>query len=171
MKAPGRPFGLILAIILSVLLFTVMPLMQVAFILMLRHRFSEIDFLETGGASGGSIEGVDDIQLVLALVMSVVFLIIAVLAWRGKPKVIRFIFVGAVSLFTLVTVATTIATLQQEATFQQGIDSSASFFDSLHVVRLLMTVLIALYVIWYVNRAPARAFYRGYYLPDPAENG
>jgi hypothetical protein len=31
-----------------------------------------------------------------------------------------------------------------------------------------MSALVSFYVVWYLNRGPARAFYRGYYLPDPS---
>jgi hypothetical protein len=38
---------------------------------------------------------------------------------------------------------------------------------SLLASRALLTLLVPLYVLWYMNRAPARAFYRGCYLAEP----
>jgi hypothetical protein len=29
---------------------------------------------------------------------------------------------------------------------------------------------VMLYTLWYMNRGPARAFYRGYYLPAPPDD-
>ena len=98
---------------------------------------------------------------------SFVFLVVSVLAWRGKPRRIRLIFVISVILITLMVIGLTALSLGTPKTLAQGLDSSADLDNTLLRTRAVVSILVALYVIWYVNRGPARAFYRGYYLPDP----
>jgi len=169
MEKPGRTLGLSLAIIISVALFSLLPIAQVIFYLSLQQQFQAIEFLESGGAIGGSMPIVSNVSLIIPVVNGIIFLIIAGFAWRGKPQSIRFIFVGAVVFITLTTVILTVSALQPPPDLSQGIDSGGDLSRSLLTARLVMSVLVALYVIWYVNRGPARAFYRGYYLPDPAD--
>jgi len=169
MEKPGRPLGLSLAIIFSLMLYSVLPLAQVAFIISLRQQFAAVETIGDGGAVGGALEGVDDFRLLVSVIMGVLFFVIAILTWRGKPPPIRFIFVGAVIVVTLITMGWALSSLGNDPTLEQGIDSSGALFDSLLVFQMIVSGLIALYVIWYVNRGPARAFFRGYYLPDPEE--
>jgi hypothetical protein len=95
------------------------------------------------------------------------FLVIALFAWRGRPASIRFVMLGAVLVMTLITLLATIS----QTTADQGMPEGVSSLDGLAVSilcgQLGMSILVSLYVIWYLNRGPARAFYRGYYLPDP----
>ncbi len=166
MQKPGRPLGLSLAIIISVGLFSLLPIAQVIFVLSLRQQFQAMEFLPGGGAVGGDLV-ISDINLIVPLINGLLFFVIAILAWRGKPQAIRFVFVGGVIYVTLVTLLMTVASLFTEPSVEQGMDSGAQFSDSLLVARVVVSLLVALYVIWYVNRGPARAYYRGYYLPDP----
>jgi hypothetical protein len=166
-EKPERPLGLSIAIIISFALFSLLPIAQVIFILLLRQQFQTIEFLESGGAIGGDLTGFGDIQLFVPLVGGCVFLIIAVLAWRGRPPAIRFMFVVTVLLITVATIALTIAAALEQPSLEQGFDSAAGLVNTLLGARIVVSVLVALYVIWYTNRGPARAFYRGYYLPDP----
>lgn len=168
MQKPGRPLGLSLAIIISVTLFSLLPIAQAMFVLSLRQQFQAMEFLPGGGAIGGDLV-VSDVNLIVPVINGLLFLVIAFLAWRGKPLIIRFAFVAAVIYLTLVTILLTAASFMEPPSLEQGLDSGAQFIDSLLVGRVVMSVLVALYVIWYVNRGPARAFYRGYYLTDPAE--
>lgn len=171
---PGRTFGLSLAIIASVLLFTVMPLMQVSMVLLVQYRLSQqMPSLPLGGeevepiAVGGDFTGVDDGTLVLQTLVGLAFLAIAVFAWRGRPQWIRFVMVAAVCGLTLFTLLASVLPLVSQPDLQGGIDSGAAIARSLLASRTLLSVLIPLYVLWYMNRAPARAFYRGYYLTEP----
>jgi uncharacterized membrane protein (UPF0136 family) len=136
-------------------------------VLLLQARARQIEFLAGGGAIGGDISGLSNTMLVIQVIMGVAFLIVAVLAWRGRPASIRFTFVGAVVVVTIVTIVLTLASLNTTPSIQNGLDSSAPLANSLLRARIIGSVLVALYVIWYVNRGPARAFYRGYYLEAP----
>ena len=170
MDKPGRPLGLSIAIIFSLTLYSLLPLVQAAFILTLRQQFAAVEFLEGGGAVGGGMEGINDTRLLLSVVSGIIFFSIAIMAWRGKPQGIRRVFVGAVIVVTLMSMGGTLLSMRSETTLAQGIDSSSALMDSLLTVQMVISGLIALYVIWYVNRGPARAFFRGYYLPEPQEN-
>lgn len=170
---PRRTVGLALAILVSIMWFSVFPLLQTGIILVLdwRLRQSELALGSAGDlpsfAVGGDFRGVSDAALWFQTLSALVFLVIGVIAWRGRPKSIRWVMMAAVILLTLVTVLTTVEALGRDASLEGGIDSGASVAAALLNARLVVGVLIPLYTLWYMNRAPARAFYRGYYLPVP----
>ena len=83
MNKPGRPLGLSIAIIVSFMLFSMLPLAQVAFVLLLQHQFAAIDFMTQGGAVGGELQ-IGTINLVAPAISGFIFLVVSVLAWRGK---------------------------------------------------------------------------------------
>jgi hypothetical protein len=165
-QRPGRPLGLSLAIIISAMLFSLLPIAQVIFFLMMRQRLQNVEFLEGGGAMGGDFQ-ISDSALIWQLIGGLIFLVIAIFAWRGKPRSIRFLLILAVLILTAITIGVTVASLNAAPDIQLGIDSAKSLEDSLLRARLVVTALVSLYVVWYVNRGPARAFYRGYYLQEP----
>ncbi len=166
MAKPGRPLGLSLAIITSALLFSLLPLLQVAILLLLRERLHAVESLEAGGVVGSYLTGVSDSRLLLQAGLGLIFFVIALAAWRGRPPAIRLITVIAVLLLTALTIALDLSAAQPPAA-GEGFDSSAGLAGSLRQARSAISLLVALYVVWYINRGPARAFYRGYYLEDP----
>jgi len=167
---PGRPFGLSLAILASAMLFSILPLMQVGTILLLRRRFQGTSLNGVNpAAAGGALNGIPDISLIIQVILGIIFLVIAVFAWRGRPAWIRFAMLIAVAILAIVTVILSIVPLVTNPDVNAGIDSGAAISQTLLSWRLISSVLVAFYVVWYVNRGPARAFYRGYYLPDPDE--
>lgn len=175
---PGRPLGVSLAIIGSVLVFSLVPLLQVGMILLVEQHFSgmeprvPIEGQEqpiepvTGGDFRG---GISDERLLLQSALGIGFLIIGIIAWRGKPSWMRFVFMGAVLVLAAVTLALTVIPqfLQDNPVMISG-----GSLDVLSVPvlcgQIFSVLLVPLYVVWYLNRGPARAFYRGYYL---SENG
>jgi hypothetical protein len=175
-QRPERTLGLSLAILVSIMWFSLLPMMQAAAILLVEWRLREAERgLSLGDdlpafAYGGEFRGVSDAVLWFQAVTGAVFLVIGVAAWRGRPRSIRWIMAAAVIFLTAVTLATTAAALNQPTTIYEGIDSGASISTSLLNARLILTVLIPLYVLWYMNRAPARAFYRGYYLSETSNS-
>ncbi len=171
---PVRTFGLSLAILASVMLFSLLPLLQVAMVMLVRARVQSMSLDIPGEAdavlpmlSGGSFTGVADANLVAQVVLGVAFLVIAVWAWRGRPGWIRFVMLGAVLILTAITIVLSVTPLLANPDLAAGIDSGGAIMRVLLSGRLLMSVLVAFYVVWYMNRGPARAFYRGYYLSDP----
>ncbi|MBC6955338.1 MAG: hypothetical protein DWB44_04105 [Chloroflexi bacterium] len=170
MTKPGRPLGLSLAIILSVGLYVVLPMFQLVVQVGLQERISRIDSpIEvhgqelTAGASGGSFVLVGEAELVVQTIAAGVFLVIAILAWRGHPRGIRATFTTVVLLYAGVTAVVTARTLLARSDLNAGISSADELVRQLLCGVLVTTVLIPLYVVWYINRAPARAFYRGTY--------
>lgn len=166
MPKPGRPLGLSFAILISVMLFSLLPFAQVIFVLSLQQQFQAIEFLPGSGAIGGDLQ-IADANLIIPLVNGLLFLIVAIMAWRGRPEYARLAFMAGVIYITVVTLLLTIFTITVEPTVEQGFDSGAQITNSLLGARVVISVLVALYVLWYVNRGPARAFFRGYYLPEP----
>jgi len=172
MQKPGRPLGVTLAIIASVTLFTVFPLMIVAMVVLVNRHFSNLDFAGSGLepiAMGGDFLGVSPANLAIQTIVSLAFLVIAIFAWRGRPAAIRYVMLVAVVGMTLLSLVTTIIQSMSQPEVAQGISSLNSLSSSLSCGQFALSALVSLYVVWYLNRGPARAFYRGYYLPDPAD--
>jgi hypothetical protein len=171
MQKPGRPLGVTLAIAASVMLFTVFPLIIVTMVVLVNRHFSQLDFAGSGIepiAMGGDFMGVAPESLAIQTIISLAFLVIAVLAWRGRPASIRSILLGAVIGMTVISFVTTVIQSLGQPDVAQGVSSLNSLASSLSCGQLVLSTLVSLYVVWYLNRGPARAFYRGYYLPDPA---
>ncbi len=174
MLRPPRTLGLSLALVTSVILFTILPLFQVFFISAIQYRVGQID-VPVGEedvspvAYGTEFVNTDNLLLIAQVVIGLIFLVIAIMAWRGRPPQIRWVLMGAVILLTLLTTITTFLPLIAPQELQYGIDSGRSFEQTLLLSRLCFTIFIPLYVLWYLNRAPARAFFRGYYLPQPEQ--
>ena len=171
MKRPGRPFGVSLAIVASTFLYTLLPLLQIGTILLVRQHFLNIQFgdeVPNPIAMGGDFLGVPESNLILQGALSLGFLMIAILAWRGRPSIIGFVLVVAVFGLTLVKLFSIVLQTATDQGIQAGFSSLDSVMQSLATGQLTVEVLVMLYVIWYINRGPARAFYRGYYLPEPS---
>ncbi len=169
MQKPGRPFGVTLAIIASACFFSILPLLQVGLVLSVRQHFVNMDFQDTGLeliAMGGDFLGVPESSLILQSILSVAFLIISVMAWRGKPSSIRFIMIVAVFVLTVIKLISVLMSLINQPSFQAGASSMEGLMNALGAGQLFIEVLVLLYVVWYMNRGPARAFFRGYYLPE-----
>jgi hypothetical protein len=164
--------GIALAILLSVMMFTVFPLLQVGQVVLLQFRLNQsmIAGLNDDDAQalfmGGDFLGVSPVSLVAQTVLAGAFLGVAVGAWLGRPRrTIRVIMLGAVLLLTLLGMVSSVAALLNTPTIATGLDSGQSVERALTWGRLAGTLLVTMYVVWYLNRGPARAFYRGYYLP------
>lgn len=117
---------------------------------------------------GADVLEISQPTLLVQAVLALAFLVVAVMTWRGKPASVRLIFVGLVFLLTagnLIQLLTFITTPLPSP--QTGIDSAGDLSRTLAVSQLCVTLLIPGYIIWYMNRGPARAFFRGHYLPDP----
>lgn len=173
---PGRTLGVSLAILASVMLFSIFPFLQFALLWIINARLQQVNLPVPGEetsvrplAVGGDIAGVASTGLIIQALIGVAYLIIAFFAWRGRPSWIRFAMLASVVVVTIVTVVFSAAPLLTEPTLSQGVDSGEALRRVLLSGRMIISILVALYVVWYMNRGPARAFFRGYYLPDPHE--
>jgi hypothetical protein len=169
MQRPGRPLGVSLAILASVFLFSLFPLILVAMVLIVQGHIQSADF-SVGSfepiAVGGDFLGVSTSNLAVQTILSLAFLVIAFFAWRGRPASIRFVMLGAVVVMTLTTLLATISQSTADQRLSEGVSSLDGMVVSVLCGQLGMSILVSLYVAWYLNRGPARAFYRGYYLPE-----
>ena len=168
---PGRPIGLTLAILLSVLLYAVMPLTLLGYRLIVQDRLSRVDnpVLFEGEeyralASGGSFQ-ISANEIVVQTGAILIFLVVAYLAWRGGRPWIRPLFTSTVLLYGGLTAIFTLRDLLTPNIIDQGMTSLDTLIKQGLCSVLVTTVLIPLYVLWYINRAPARAFYRGTFAP------
>src|SRR5690606_18475242 len=111
------------------------------FYLSIKWRFQDIEFIEGGGATGVDIVGLSDTTLLIQFVIAVVFLLVAVFAWRGRPAFMRYIFMLAVVLFTIVTLATSILGGQNQNEIEAMFDPVAALSDSLVRIRVIFSFL------------------------------
>jgi hypothetical protein len=168
LSRPRRPLGVSLAIAFAVLLFTVIPLLQLGEVLLIRqHIYGSLtdSGIQPIGV-GGEILGVSENTLALRGCVAVAFFVVSILAWRGRPTVTRILFVIGVLGLTGLHFAEILTRSLQQPDFEGGFTSLDSLLRALAAGQFFANLLVLLYVIWYMNRGPARAFYRGYYLPE-----
>lgn len=173
MQRPPRPFGVTLAVIASIILFTLFPLAEVALLVSVRLHFSNMTLGGDGPqpiAMGADFLGIPDSRIILQSVIAIGFLIIAVFAWRGRPSFMRYVLMLSCIGLTLYSILSVIFSQLAEKSLEAGMSSLDSILNSISLGQFIISALVTLYVVWYLNRGPARAFYRGYYLPLPVEN-
>lgn len=172
MQRPPRPFGVTLAIIASLILFTLFPLVEVGMLLSVRIHFANITFQDGGPqpfAMGADFLGIPDSTIFLQAIIALIFLVIAIFAWRGRPPYMRYVLMLACAGLTLFSIANVVIGQLSQQDFANGISSLDSVLNSLSLGEFVMGFLVTFYVVWYLNRGPARAFYRGYYLQKPID--
>lgn len=167
-RKPARPFGVTLAILLCVLFFSVIPLISVGSRVMIeRHIAGNQTFMMPDGSTVDAVSGVDeggaldDGAVRVQIAVSVVFIVVAFFAWRGRSNVMRYLFMAAVIGIALVLLYQNFV-LFRDSGFEGG--TGAALLGFVRNINILFLILLPAYVVWYLNRAPARAFYRGYYL-------
>lgn len=175
-QRPGRPLGVTIAVIASLFMFSFVPLVRVGAILLVERHFRTMDnmlVLPDGqvveGFSGGNFRGdVTDAQVYLQIGFALAFIVVAFFAWRGRPTFMRYIFIIAVLLLTVTTMALTVVPTLFGGASGAGASGGSldAFFNTVVCAQFVVSLLVPLYVVWYLNRAPARAFYRGYYLAE-----
>lgn len=164
LNKPKRTLGISLAIALSILIFSVVPLLQLGFYWFVSRQ---IQLNEDGSFGGVEVLGVADQQLAGQAFIAAIFLLIGIFAWRGRPPFVRILFSGSVALLAAGTIIFTILPLlTSQPNLAEGIDSTFQAGRQLRTIQLAAITLTMIYVLWYMNRWPARAYYRGYYLPE-----
>ena len=159
-QRPPRPFGLSLAVLASAILFGLLPIVESAITLAL----SNYQVIEEGLASGIRLSNYDPFVSIAQIALSGVFLLLAILTWRGRPKAIRYIFPLGVLLFALGNVLLRLwPALSTPTNLLDGIDSGREAAQNYLRGQLIITVLTAIYCLWFSNRWSARAFFRGSY--------
>lgn len=159
-QKPKRPFGLSLAIIASILLFTILPLLEIVFILSVNDMMA----FDTVGRSGMDVVGIESYQqqMILQGLFALGFLIIGILSWIGRPSKMRYLLSASILGISLLTIFQQI--LPRLNSIGTSLDASREVNQPIITFHLILTILITIYSVWYINRWASRAFYRGYYL-------
>ena len=143
-----RPLGLSIAIGATALLYGIGPLMPVLLLLLINAQ----------GRSIGA-ELVDPLGWINAG-LGLLILAASVLAWIGRPPWARWILIALVLLGTalrLYQVAQTVFSRSSDLGEVGG--NLSALAQPLALCQLPLLILVPLYIAWYMNRAPARAFY------------
>lgn len=145
-----RPPGLALALLATAALYGIAPLLEAYFLYRLDATAEEA-FL----VGGVTVTAWTWIQAIYGALM----LLVCGLAWWGRPPQIRFVLTGLLLVLTAVTLYRIIETwtAPQNPIFGGQLQTALRGYLR---CQLPAMVLIPLYVTWYLNRAPARAFYR-----------
>lgn len=170
MQRPPRPMGVTLAIIASLVLFSLFPLIEVGMIFLVRLHFANVSFGSDPTAPiafGVDFLGIPDAKIALQTMAAIAFSVVAVFAWRGRPAYMRYVLMVACLGLTFYTILSLIVSELNRQAAPLTASSLDSVLNSLSVGQFALSLLVTLYVIWYLNRGPARAFYRGYYLTEP----
>jgi hypothetical protein len=173
---PGRPLGLSVAIFTVWVIFSLMPLILVFMYVRAQSRFNEMDWtVEYQGQdivpyfSGSNLGEFDNSGLITLGLIGVVFFVICILAWVGRPRWIRHVLLFSVLSLDVFFGVMILSAVLGRSDAADGVSSADGLIRSGQIGYVLLAMLATLYLVWYSNRAPARAFYRGYYLPDPQQ--
>lgn len=145
-----RPLGLTIAILASAILYGLMPLVEVYFLRRLDATAEEA--LIPGGVTITTWNW-------LTAAFGGVILMLCILAWWGRPPWIRFLLMAALLLITLIYLYRIVEAWGTESDPIGGGQVQNAWRNMLNC-QLPAMLLVPLYVVWYLNRAPARAFYR-----------
>jgi hypothetical protein len=145
-----RPLGLSIAIVATAILYGIFPLMPVVFLLL----------INTQGRTIGA-ELVDSLALLNAA-LGLLILAASVLAWLGRPQWARWILIALVVLATALRLYGVMQTIFSRTSSISEVGGNLSALaQPLAWCQLPLLILVPLYIAWYMNRAPARAFYTG----------
>ena len=145
-----RPLGLLIAVIATALVYGVGPLIY------------PILFIAFVVRKGGPPSGVDssNLAVVQSVVVGVVVLLLCLSAWMGRPRWGRLALIGVVWAVTIFQLVSVIGSLSARAAPDNQVGGDLlALVKPAQYCELILLVLIPLYITWYLNRAPARAFY------------
>jgi hypothetical protein len=145
-----RPLGLTVAIAATAIFYGLLPIAEVYFLRRLDVATDEAYLL--GGVSISTWTW-------LQAIVGGVILVICGFAWWGRPPWIRFVLIGAILVPTVLTLFRIIEAWTREADPLFG-GQTEEMIRSFVRCQMPALIVVPLYVLWYLNRAPARAFYR-----------
>lgn len=142
-----RPLGLSIAVLGTGVLYGLLPMFPLMLLLLTLLR---------GRSSGAGLVGQ---STWVNVGLGVVALISSIAAWIGRPGWTRWLLIVVVWLTTIYRLVDIVGAY----TAPRDPFSGGSFSDIKEVYLCIgpALILFALYVTWYMNRAPARAFYEG----------
>ncbi len=155
-----RPLGLTIGLLSIVPLFGIEPIVW----LYVTYRLNA----DANGIISGGLEL--DIWRWAGAVAGAAVLITALLAWIGKPRHSQYLVqIAVIASFLLIVVAAWVRAFGDCTDCL--IDGATQTVDDIFRCKVPIQIIAFLYFIFYINRAPARAFYTQVPLPpwDPDE--
>ncbi len=147
-ERPRRPWGLSLMLLMCFALYVALPLLGILF-----PWFVALRYRPPGGDSGAEVGGWG----VLQVAVSVVFAVALALAWFRRPPQIRWAVAGLALAQAALVIARALWLLGQPP----PMDSMAEMDRNAQPFLVVSALALGLFVSWYVNRAPAVAFFSG----------
>jgi hypothetical protein len=147
-----RPLGLTLMIAVCAMFYIALPLLVTFYPLMMAHTLDEVF-----GDAGTDLPWGSAAQVIF----SVVFAVVLVLAWRGRPPWVRFAIAALALIQAGVVVVNGLIILSDRTPLESGWVSIEDVRRDIQIPTMLGAVALALFVTWYFNRAPAVAFFTG----------
>ncbi len=138
----GRPRGLTIALLACAVLYGLYPLAQASLFMVAAVRTSN------------PISA----RMVLGVVLGVGFLLLMIPAWLGRPPQMRLILTLVVLGLMVLNLAFVISDLSHH---ERDIiaDAGSQISRAINICSLVFQILVPLYVIWYLNRYPSRAYF------------
>lgn len=163
---PRRPFGLTLAMVAAVVTFTVVPLIEVLFVFAIQEvRVS----VESGGMMGGAFIGFTIMPLLVQMLVSIVFFFITLVAARGKPARMQWVYPLVVVVVGVGFLLLRVLPISSSSSPEAGYDSLMVFRQTVLNCGLWIILGIIGFTVWFSRRWSVRAFFRGYYTPEDVE--
>ncbi|MCC7448047.1 MAG: hypothetical protein IT324_11565 [Anaerolineae bacterium] len=147
-----RPLGVSIAILATAALYCLLPIFPVLLlVIVILRRPSDISDL-AGQFIGGPLGWV-------SALIGIITLVVCVFAWIGRPARSRWTLIGLVWLATALRLIQTAQALSVHSGIGTVGGSGDAVTRSIALCQLPMLIIVPLYITWYMNRAPARAFY------------
>lgn len=143
-----RPLGLTLAILATALGYGLVPMLPVLLVIWTQLTGREI-----------GLEMANTALNWLGVMLGVAVIIACMLAWLGRPRGVRRALLILVWLSTALTVYRLVAVLTSSPSMIGEVGGSLSGGATALLCEGPILLFVPLYVTWYLNRAPARAFY------------
>lgn len=160
---PHRPFGVSLAILLSVMIFVVIPMAVVVFFLATNDVFYRI---ESEAMAGVDINGMDPQSFIGASIVATVVFILGLAAWRVRSEWVRRFYTASVLVAGILATVALLLSVQSEPSLQNGIDSMSEAARGNTAIFVAVVVIVTAFIVWMMQRWSAKAFYRGHYTEE-----
>jgi hypothetical protein len=143
-----RPLGISIAILTTTIMYGLYPLIYIypAVWSLFTRRNAGIDFI--GGTWG-----------LLGVVIAGFVIVASIAAWIGRPAGVRMIYILMVWVAAAVQFAKQIPALNPPQPGLPSVGTDVQLPAAYLLCLGILNFVIPLYVTWYLNRAPARAFY------------
>lgn len=160
---PHRPFGVSLAILLSFMIFVVIPMAVVIFFGATNELFYRI---ENQAMAGVDVSGLEFDSFMGAVAIAIAVLVFGVAAWRVRSEWVRRLFTATVLVSGFVAVVALLMAGQGAPNLENGIDSMSAATQDNALIFVAVIAIVTAFVVWMMQRWSAKAFYRGYYTQD-----